>query len=185
MAEPAVRIAEPGDATEIARIQLDTWRSAYAELLPPDVLAALDPAVAAEGWLDTIEHGPATVYVATEGAWTVGFCVAGPAPDSETANADGALPADAATVGLIGALLVEPRWGRRGHGGRLLGTAAAGLRKAGTTRGISWVPEADVVSGAFYRRAGWAPDGTARTLDTGGGTLRELRLTGTVDLELR
>ena len=184
MAKAAVRVAEPGDAAEIARIQVDTWHSAYAELLPPDVLAAFDAQAAEPSWRETIEAGTATVYVATEGAWTVGFCVAGSAPSGEAALADGSLPADAATVGLVGTLLVEPRWGRRGHAGRLLGSAAADLRAAGMTRGITWVPEADVVSGAFFRRAGWAPDGTLRTLDTGAGTLRELRLTGTLELVL-
>lgn len=184
MAKADVRVAEPADAAEIARIQLDTWRAAYADLLPPDVLAGFDAATAERSWRAAVEDGAATVYVATEGAWTVGFCTAGPAPDGEVALADGSLPPDAAAVGLIGTILVEPRWGRRGHGGRLLGAAATGLRELGLTRGIGWVPEADVVSGAFFRRAGWAPDGTVRTLDTGGGTMRELRLTGTLELTL-
>jgi GNAT superfamily N-acetyltransferase len=185
MAQADVRVAEPADAAEIARIQLDTWRAAYADLLPPDVLAALDASSAEQSWRAAVDDDTTTLYVATEGPWLVGFCVAGPAPEGEVALADGSMPADAATVGMIGTLLVEPRWGRRGHGGRLLGTAADGLREAGMTRGITWVPEADVVSGAFYRRAGWAPDGTLRTLDTGGGTMRELRLTGTVELTVR
>jgi len=51
---------------------------------------------------------------------TVGFCAAGPAPDAELAAANGSLPADSASTGLVSTLLVEPRWGRRGHGGRLL-----------------------------------------------------------------
>lgn len=185
MAKADVRVAEPGDAAEIARIQLDTWRSAYADLLPPDVLAGLDAPAAEQSWRETIEGGAATVYVGTEGPWIVGFCTVGAAPEGEAALADGSMPADASAVGLIGTILVEPRWGRRGHGGRLLGTAAENLHKAGMTRGITWVPEADVVSGAFFRRAGWAPDGTMRTLDTGAGTVRELRLTGTVELTVR
>jgi GNAT superfamily N-acetyltransferase len=185
MAKADVRVAKPQDAAEIARIQVDTWRAAYADLLPPDVLAGLDAKTAELSWLDTVEGGVASVYVATEGPWIVGFCTAGPAPAGEVALADGSMPADAATVGLVGTILVEPRWGRRGHGGRLLGAAATGLREAGSTRGISWVPEADTVSGRFFRRAGWAPDGTLRTLDTGAGTVRELRLTGTVELTLR
>jgi GNAT superfamily N-acetyltransferase len=184
MAQAAVREAKPDDATEIARIQLATWRTAYTEILPAEVLDGFDAAEAEAEWRRTIERGPATVLVATEGEWTVGFAVAGPAPAEESAGAQGTPPADAASVALVGALLVEPRWGRRGHGGRLLATAAAGLRAAGCTRGISWVPVADSASLAFYRRAGWAPDGTARTLDAGGRPVRELRLTGGLDLEL-
>lgn len=185
MAEAAVRTAEVQDIEHIARIQVDTWRAAYADLLPGDVLAGLDPDEIAKIWQLTIDQGQATVYLATEGPWVVGFCAAGPAPEEEVADAKGELPEDAATVGLIATLLVEPRWGRRGHGGRLLATAAAALQAAGGTRGVVWVPENDDVSVAFYERAGWERDGMVRTLDAGGRMLREIRLTGELNLELR
>ncbi|HEU5475042.1 MAG TPA: GNAT family N-acetyltransferase [Actinophytocola sp.] len=184
MAEADVRIADPADAAEIARIQLSTWRTAYAEVLPAEVLAGLDETAAAEQWRHTIRHGPAAVFVATEGSWLVGIGAAGPAPEAESADASGAPPADAASVALVSALLVEPRWARRGHGGRLLAAVAAAMRAAGSTRGISWVPEADSASLSFFRRAGWAPDGTVRTLDAGGRIVREVRLTGGLDVEL-
>ncbi|HEX3781583.1 MAG TPA: GNAT family N-acetyltransferase [Pseudonocardiaceae bacterium] len=185
MADAAVHPAQPEDIPEIARIQRETWLTAYAELLPPTVLAGLDSAEAEAAWLAALRDGAARLFVATEGAWTVGFCSAGRAPEAEIADPDGALPPDAATVALIGTLLVEPRWGRRGHGGRLLATAAGGLRADGATRGVTWVPEADKASLAFYARAGWQPDGIARTLDAGGRPLRELRLSGTLDLVLK
>ena len=184
MADADVRPAASADAEEIARIQLSTWRTAYAALLPADLLSTVDEAAAAAQWRHTIDTGPAAVFVATEGKWLVGFGAAGPAPRAEAAGADGTAPADAAHLALVSTLLVEPRWGRRGHGGRLLATAVAAMRAAGRTRGICWVPEADTASIGFYRRAGWAPDGTVRTLDAGGVPLRELRLSGALDLEL-
>ncbi|ALG12905.1 GNAT family N-acetyltransferase [Kibdelosporangium phytohabitans] len=184
MAEAAVHTAQPDDIDQIARIQVETWRAAYASLLPDEVLAGLDQAEIAEVWQQTVKQGDATVHVATEGTWTVGFCAAGPAPDTEVADADGTLPDDAGSVGMIATLLVEPRWGRRGHGGRLLASAAAGLRATGKSRGVVWVPENDDVSVAFYERAGWQRDGMVRTLDAGGRPLREVRLTGELDLRL-
>jgi GNAT superfamily N-acetyltransferase len=184
MADAAVRPAQRADAAEIARLQLTTWRIAYAEFLPAEILDSLDEKSTEKQWRQTIEDGPAQVFVATEGTWLVGFGVAGPAPDGESAAADGTPAPDAESVGLIGALLVEPRWGRRGHGGRLLATAAAALRDAGASRGIVWVPERDTASVAFYRGAGWETDGTVRTLDAGGRPLREVRITGDLDLEL-
>lgn len=184
MADAEVRAATPADAPEIARIQLATWRSAYEELLPPEVLAGLDEAETAQQWTEALSDGPTTVLVATEGDWLVGFCVAGPAPEQEAASADGAAPDDLATVALVSTVLVEPRWGRRGHGGRLLATMAQRLTEGGATRGISWIPEADSVSQAFFEHAGWGPDGTVRTLDAGGRPVRELRLSGPLDLHL-
>lgn len=184
MAIADVHPARPQDVPEIARIQRETWRLAYAELVPPAALAALEHPDAELAWEHARAHGPARIFVATEGAWTVGFCAAGPAPADELAGAGDAVPADAATTVLVAALLVEPRWGRRGHGGRLLATAAAALRATGAARGIAWIPEADAVSRAFYARIGWFPDGTARTLDADGRPLRELRIAGALDLTL-
>lgn len=184
MADADVRVAVPNDAAEITRIQLTTWRSAYAELLPAEILDGLDPEESETEWRHTLTKGPASVLVATEGPWTVGFCAAGLAPEEETTSADGSTPADFATIGLVSTLLVEPRWGRRGHGGRLLGNMVSRLSARGATRGISWVAEADTASMAFFQGVDWNPDGTVRTLDAGGRTLRELRLTGTLDLPL-
>ncbi|GAB3683081.1 GNAT family N-acetyltransferase [Saccharopolyspora tripterygii] len=183
MAEADVREAVASDAAEIARIQVETWQTAYAEVLSPAVLAGLDSAGAEREWREAVTSGAATVLLAIEGRWTVGFCAAGPAPESEVAAADGALPEDASTTVLVSALLVEPRWGRRGHAGRLLGTIGRRLAERGATRGITWVPESDSASLSFYRAAGWAPDGTVRTLDAGGRPLREMRLTGPLEFE--
>jgi len=184
MADASVRVAEPADAPEIARIQLATWQTAYAHLLPENVLAGLDLDDATLTWQQTVEQGPAQVFVALEGDWLVGLCAAGKAPQDETADAQGTPAKDVETVALVSTLLVEPRWGRRGHGGRLLAEAGRTMLAAGSTRGICWVPEPDEASLAFYGRAGWVADGTVRTLDAGGRPLREVRLTGTLRIEL-
>jgi GNAT superfamily N-acetyltransferase len=179
VATASVHPATPSDVPHIARIQRDTWRTAYQDLLPADVLVDLDTE---DAWADALGAGAVHLFVATEGEWTVGFCAAGRAPESELADANGTLPSDAATVALIGTLLVEPRWGRRGHGGRLLATAAHALRDEGATRAVAWIPEADEASRRFYDGVAWRPDGTARTLDAGGKPLREIRLAGALDL---
>jgi GNAT superfamily N-acetyltransferase len=184
MALAQVRAATPTDAPALAALHRATWRAAYSELLPPGTLDGLDAPQAQQVWADTVAGG-ATVLIATEGDHPVGFVVAGPAPEDEVAAANGTLPPDAAHTVLVSTLLVEPRWGRRGHGGRLLAAAAAVLRDAGATRGIVWVPTEDPASLSFYRRAGWKPDGTIRTLDASGRPLREIRLTGPLNLTLR
>ena len=177
MVVAGVRLARPGDAELVAELHRVTWRAAYSELLPPGTLDQLDAPQVRQAWADTVEGG-ATVLIATEGDTPVGFVVAGPAPADDVVAADGTLPSDAARVVLVSTLLVEPRWGRRGHGGRLLAAAATRLREAGAIRGIVWVLAEDPASLNFYRRAGWEPDGTVRTLDAGGRALREIRLTG-------
>ncbi|GAA4551217.1 GNAT family N-acetyltransferase [Pseudonocardia xishanensis] len=173
MALASVRPAVDTDVDEIVRIQAETWRLVYADLLPPAALDALTSEDARGTWQDAVAAGePYHVLVALEGEWTVGFCAA-----AHYAGQDGLAIAEIST------LLVEPRWGRRGHGGRLLAAAGAALRRAGSREGRAWVPEADTASRRFYERAGWAADGAVRTLDTGEGTVREVRHTGTLDLQ--
>ncbi|WP_369134790.1 N-acetyltransferase family protein [Modestobacter sp. I12A-02662] len=166
-ADVRVRRAQPGDEAAVARVQLVTWRTAYRALLPAEVLDGWDEQGAADAWAEAIgappgpDHG---VLVAVESDDVVGVAAFAPAgtPDDQ--------PAAELTT-----LLVEPRWGRRGHGSRLLAAVAdlAGERGVGTL--VSWVPEADEVTAGFLRSAGWAPDGWARDLDTGTATIRQLR----------
>lgn len=184
MSTPGVRAATADDVADIVRIQRRTWQVAYAEMLGEQAVAQLDSDAVAEGWAAAVEHPDTVVHLATEAGTIVGYCVAGPAPEDEMAAADGSLPADARSVGLLGDLLVEPRWGRRGHGGRLLVAAATDLRKRDIDRGVTWVAESDSASLSFFRRAGFNPDNTVRTLDTGERTVREIRLTGPLDQTL-
>ena len=94
-------------------------------------------------------------------------------PAEDTAPAEDAVPEGTVE---ISPLLVEPRWGRRGHGSRLLAAVVDHARADGMQRAIVWIPEADTASREFYLSAGWAPDGLVRALDTGAGELREVRL---------
>lgn len=171
MALAQVRAATKDDVDEIIRIQADTWRAAYAELVPAAALERLSGPAARQAWTEAVAAGDGHhVLVATEGEWTVGFCAAAPADAEE--------PGVAAHQAQIVALLVESRWGRRGHGRRLLGAAFDLLAADGAESAIAWLPERDVASRACYDRIGWDPDGTVRTLDAGDRELREIRLGG-------
>jgi len=173
MADVSVRPARPEDAAELGRIQVLTWRTAYASILPAAVLESLAEDAAAAAWRDAIVAPPTPrhrVLVAQEQEWSVGFAAVGPADDLEPGDPE---PETTASVGPI---LVEPRWGRRGHGSRLLAAVVDHARADGMTRAVAWIPEDDAASREFLISAGWAPDGLARALDTGAGELREIRL---------
>ena len=173
VAEVSVRAAVPGDAAEIARIQVDTWRTAYAAIVPAEVLDGFDASAAAAAWHAAITSPPSgrhRVLLATEGQWRVGFAAFGPAEGLEADDAE------QATTIAITPILVEPRWGRRGHGSRLLAAVVDLAREDGMTRAVAWIPEGDTPSREFLRSAGWAPDGLVRALDTGAGELREIRM---------
>jgi GNAT superfamily N-acetyltransferase len=173
VADVSVRPARPDDAGEIGRIQVETWRTAYISILPGPVLDGLSTDGATQAWTGAISSPPSPrhhVLVAMEGNWRAGFVALGPADDLEPGD-----PEPDTTVALA-PILVEPRWGRRGHGSRLLAAAVDHARTDGATRAIAWIPEGDTVTREFLVSAGWAPDGLVHALDTGAGEFREIRL---------
>ena len=180
-ADVSVRPARPEDAADVARVQGTTWRTAYRAVLPPAVLDGWDEDAATEAWHAAVVSPPTPahgVLVAVERQDVVGFAAFGPAElaDGERPDADGPTTE-------IGTLLVEPRWGRRGHGSRLLAAVADLARATGARRLQTWLLEEDRVSARFFESAGWAPQGWARTLDTGAVPLREVRWHTLLDAE--
>jgi L-amino acid N-acyltransferase YncA len=168
MAEVSVRPAGGEDVPEIARIQLDTWRQAYSRWLPAPVLDQITPADAERTWRQAVAEPPTPrhhVLVAREQSWRVGFAAFG--PSVEDGGGD---------VGVVEALLVEPRWGRRGHGSRLLAATVDIMRRDGLRTAQVWVPEQDAASLAFFISAGWERDGYARSLESEGAPVTEVRL---------
>ena len=173
MADVSVRPAGPADVDEVARIQVTTWQHGYASILPAAVLELVTVENAREAWAQAISAPPTPhhrVLVAQEQDHVVGFTAVGPAEDVQPDDPD------PQTTVAVGPILVEPRWGRRGHGSRLMAAAVDLARADGMTRAVCWIPEADTVSREFLVGAGWAADGLVRALDTGAGELREIRL---------
>ena len=158
MADVSVRPARPVDAELIARVQQSTWSQAYAELVgeldvPLEQVAAV--------WLNAIEAPPSPdhrVLVALDTGSVVGFATYEPAE---------------AFVELT-ALMVEPRWGRRGHGSRLL--QACVEHWSAFDVAVTWVFEADTVLSGFLTSAGWDFDGLRRGLDTGSRVVPQRRM---------
>jgi GNAT superfamily N-acetyltransferase len=181
MALGYVRPARPEDAGEIARIQLSTWRTAYRRLLPRHVLAQLDEDWMAQQWREAVLSPPSDrhrLLVAVEQAdqsYLVGFLAAGP-PDEAALAPEEDPSALGDDVAAITDLLVEPRWGRRGHGSRLLSAAVDFWRQDGFDTAVAWAYEQDKATINFLTSAGWRPDGAARALDVEDLLVPQVRL---------
>jgi GNAT superfamily N-acetyltransferase len=180
MAIGFVRPARPEDAADIARIQLTTWRTAYRRLLPRHVLDELDEGWMGQRWTEAISAPPSPrhrVLVAVEQAepqsHLVGFLAAGPADEAALAPEEDALPEG---VVAVTDLLVEPRWGRRGHGSRLLAAGVDLWREDGFHTALAWAYQDDAATVKFLGSAGWAPDGATRALDVADQLIPQLRL---------
>ncbi|HEX6970489.1 MAG TPA: GNAT family N-acetyltransferase [Micromonosporaceae bacterium] len=180
MALGYVRPARPEDAAEIARIQLLTWQVAYRRILPRHVLDQLDIDWVTGRWSEAITAAPSEqhrVLVAVEQgerSHLVGFAASGPA--DEHALAPGEPAEHLAGVAAVTDLLVEPRWGRRGHGSRLLAACVELWRSDGFTAAIAWAFDGDEATRKFLTSAGWEPDGAARALDVDDMLVPQFRL---------
>jgi hypothetical protein len=190
MALGYVRPARPDDAGEIARIQLTTWRVTCRGLLPRNLLDQLNDDWLVRRWQDAIVSPPSPrhrVLVAIEQAerpaaaagpqpaYLVGFAASGPADeDARAPHEDPNALTD--RVVAVTELLVEPRWGRRGHGSRLLAASVAGWRGDGFAVAVAWALRGDVATVRFLTSAGWAPDGASRALDVEDLLVPQIRL---------
>jgi len=169
-ADHSVRLAWVDDASEIARIQLECWRRAYADVLG-ERIAELTPDDLVERWQAAIGHpvdARLRVLVALDRAVVRGAAMVHPCHDGD---------ADQVSDGEIGEFIVDLAYTGAGHGSRLLHACADTLRADGFTRAVWWLRTADDALRAFATSAGWAADGAHRELEAPtGATLRQVRL---------
>jgi GNAT superfamily N-acetyltransferase len=161
-ADVSVRVGWAEDAPSIAAVQVRAWRAEYAGLLPPAVLAGLDPEDFALAWTASLERPQDArnrVLVALERSTVRGFAVTGPASDPDL---------DPIAVGEVLELTVDPDSLRHGHGSRLVQACADTLRADRFGTAVVWLNSQDDVRRAFLTGAGWDADGAHRELDLHG-----------------
>ena len=136
--------ARPADSGQLAEVYIETWRSAYAGLLPDRVLIAMrqqEHKVRFAGWIARQTDRQFILAARMAGAGVVGLCSAG--------QARGMPPSD----GEVYLLYVDQDWQNRGVGRSLLQTALRGLRAGGYRRAMLWVLAGNP-SRFFYEAAG-------------------------------
>jgi GNAT superfamily N-acetyltransferase len=172
-ADVSARIAWAEDAVAIAAVQVRAWRASYADLLPAEVLSALDPDQIAAGWREALarpKDARNRVVVALERNLVTGFVVTGPATDPDC---------DPVSTGELADLTVDPHKRGAGHGSRLLQAGVDTLVADRFERAVTWLPAGDDALRAFLTSGGWGPDGAHRTLDLVGDgttTVKQVRL---------
>jgi ribosomal protein S18 acetylase RimI-like enzyme len=141
-----IRAAGVADAPAIGRISVETWRAAYAGIVPAAYLAGLSSAACAAEWHD--------ILVTPAGAHFV--LVAGHAQQDPIAFA-GAGPersGDPRYRGELYAIYVLPSHQGRGVGRALVRAAADRLAAAGLDSLLVWVLDQNAPARAFYERLG-------------------------------
>jgi GNAT superfamily N-acetyltransferase len=138
-----IREAVPGDAAAIARVQVDTWRDAYAGIVPTEYLAGLRYQTRELRAREHLADLDTFAYVSADDAGEVfGFAFGGP-------NREG----DAEYEGELRAIYVRPGSQRSGAGRALVQAVAERLREQGMCSMIVWTFRENAARG-FYERLG-------------------------------
>lgn len=122
-----IRNADPRDVAGIAGITVDTWRDAYAGILPDRVLLAMSTERQALEWRRTLDRDRIKVAVDSQHG-LVGFGSAGPARGDRLAY-----------DGEVYTLYVQPDFQGKGIGAKLLTALFGALLLDGNRSAILWV----------------------------------------------
>lgn len=163
-----VRAARASDADELARVQVASWQTAFADLVPEAVIAELCSEAAvgqfAARWRDAISAPPTSrhrVHVAVDQPGDpeiLGFAASGPATGEDLWPG---------TDGELYELHVTPAAAGSGHDQRLLNAVADMLSEDGFSAAYTWALAGDAARIGFLEAAGWAQDGSRSNLDMG------------------
>lgn len=144
MADITYRIPTVADAVAIARLHVDCWREAYAEIVPIAILDQVDMADRVARWEAHLVNPAAHAYLAEVAGEPAGFIHRGVLEQ----------PLVEETDGHIFALYLLQRFHRRGIGRRLVGLSAADwLARGGRALSVG-VLTANRPAAAFYEALG-------------------------------
>jgi ribosomal protein S18 acetylase RimI-like enzyme len=139
----AVRQARLEDARAIARIEIETWRTTYAGMLPDRVLLGMSERRQTASWASFLRYRPEDVLVAQQaGAALSGFGNCGPQRDRGVDFA-----------GEVYTLYVQPDAQGQGMGRLLLRGLFARLLDSGHRSALAWVVQGNPAR-FFYERLG-------------------------------
>jgi len=164
--------AEPEDARAVAEIHVDTWRVAYASIVPADYLASLSVERREAMWKECIADGAPELLVAKKAGVVQGWLSFAQCRDQ------GSLKTEAE----VWAIYVAPSAWSTGAG-RLLWVRARELMLAQGFKSCSlWVFPQNDRAIKFYHSAGFAHDGSApKSFEISGTQLQEVRFVSRLD----
>ncbi len=145
MSNVNIRPAQPADASGIAQVRVDAWRTTYRGMIPDAYLAAMRVEESTALWEKVLTAAPNTTntFVAEIDGRIVGFASGSMLPEAKLGfNAE------------LAAVYIERDLQRTGVGRRLVAAVASAQRSHGATGLIVWVIAANKQARAFYEALG-------------------------------
>jgi GNAT superfamily N-acetyltransferase len=154
-----IGLATERAAAGIAQVYVDTWRSAYAGLLPERILLGMSYERQAREWSWVIKNraqAQPVIVAATPDKGVVGFTSFGLSRIGDRPAGGPYAGNGTVNVGEIFTLYVRPEYQEQGIGRRLMAAAFAAMQERGYERSFVWVLR-DNPSRHFYERMGGQP----------------------------
>ena len=153
----------------MTKLQVASWREAYAGIIPAGYLAAMSAAEREQRHLARVtDPEPRAAYLLAErDGRIVGMTNVGPARDDDL---------DRSATGEIRAMYADPTAWSSGVGAALMQAALAHLTASGFSRVTLWVLEGNARARRFYERWGFGLDGTRQVVELG-APVAEVRYT--------
>lgn len=161
---PTIRPAIPGDGPAIARIRVESWRTAYVGMMPQAMLDGLSVEQNTTVWEQTLSTlGPGrAVLIAEVDDRPVGFSALGPAREGGEGK------------GEVFLFYLLPGVWRQGIGRHLMGASTDTLRHLGYQSAMLWVLDTNQPARRFYETMGWRFEGRERIEDAFGEPIVEV-----------
>lgn len=142
-----IREATLDDSTEIARVQVDTWRTTYRGIVPQSFLDEMEYDVRAESWRNQLAGSSSRIYVSELDGRICGFACGGPLREP-LSDFDGE----------IYAIYLAVDAQQRGCGRAMMQKLATKLLQDGLKSAVAWVLERNPAC-RFYERLRGEPVG--------------------------
>lgn len=160
-----IRKAKKSDAVSIARIHVDTWRVAYAGIIPEGYLSNLSMESHEQRWARVLSKSTnGTLVAVMPDGQVVGWASFGLSRNS-----------DGEGVGELYAIYLDVDYWGKGMGRQLMDNALSHLHGDGFAIVTLWVLQENSRARTFYEKVGFAPDGTSKVIEIDGKILTELR----------
>lgn len=153
-----IRRATPDDAVALARVHIDSWRSAYRGLVPDSHLDSLDYERHAQRFRESLGRNAEESYLAEQDGEVLGFLTLGGCRGTDV---------DQKATGEIWGIYLAPGHWRKGIGSMLCRYGERILTLRGYLAATLWVFAGNDQARRFYEAMGFTADGASRTFNPG------------------
>jgi L-amino acid N-acyltransferase YncA len=158
-----IRLARPGDVSEVANVHVNSWRETYRGLLPEEYLSKLNFRKKIDAWQKVLcDSKRFIVFVAEDRVGVIGFATFESARDDSWQ-----------AFGEVTSIYLLSRFKGRGVGRALLQAGMRELAKRNFQQAYCWILEGNP-SVHFYEASGATYSGQSKDDEIGGQKIKEL-----------